>query len=196
MSLPVAIQANHLITREPSARRMVGLDALEFRRVLVTVEAILIIKAHASHDRFFVGVGCVARQVSKSRHLRFHVSAESVVAVTVIALVFGDPFVLVVARSQSSAVRVHHIVRHGAHYMTACAPTDFVYAFKGVIVGDEYGTGRHYDQSRKSHQLGSGFRGQSGYPERSGRRVIELAEAHTSRANAQQDAHNTEQDSK
>src|SRR5262249_4200569 len=134
----------------------------------------------------------VSRKVPKPGHLCFHVSTETIITVTVVTLIFRDPFVLVVARCQCAAIGVLHVVDHGTHHMAACAPAHFMYALESVIVGDEHCSGRQYDQRPKSDQFSSRFGRQSCDPERNGRSILEFAESCASRANAKEDTQHAE----
>src|SRR5215471_2738205 len=129
----------------------------------------------------------VPRKMAKPGHLRFHVSTETIITVTLVTLIFRYPFVLVVARCQCSAIGVLHVVDHGTHHMAARAPANFMHALESVIVGYEHCSGRQYDQRPKSGQFSSRFGRQSCDPERHGRSILKLAESRPSRANAKQD---------
>ena len=146
MGLPMTIQADHLVTRELIASSVVRLHRLKLRRMLMTVQAVLIVEAHARTDRLFVGVRRVARQVAITGQLRFHIPGEAVVTVAVVALIFRDPLILIMSRGQGAAIGVTQIVDHWQHNMAARAPADFMHSFESVIVGDEDCARGHHDE--------------------------------------------------
>ena len=192
MGLAVAIQADHLVADEPRPCGVMRRNGLEFLSALVAVQAVLIVKTHASHKGFLVRVRGITREVAITRHLRFQIPAEAVIAVAVVALTFCDPFIFEMARGQRAAIGISQVVNHGEHHMAAPAPAHFVHAFEGVIVRDEYRASGHDDQRCEGRQLGGGFRGQARDPKRNGRSFAKLAESDTSRANAKYDPEDAE----
>ena len=56
MSLAMAVQADHLIAREPLACRVMGFHNLELRRSLVAVQAVAVVEADARGDWLLVGL--------------------------------------------------------------------------------------------------------------------------------------------
>src|SRR5262249_15955624 len=118
---------------------------------------------------------------------------ETIITVTVVTLIFRDPFVLVVARCECAAIGVLHVVDHRTHHVAAGAPAHFMHALERVIVGDEHRSRRQYDQRDKSNHLCSRLGWQSCDQERNGRSVFKLAESRASRANAKQDTQHAKQ---
>src|SRR5262249_25109952 len=106
MRLAMAVQADHLIGHKLLVRGSVRLDSVESRCAGVTIQAVLVVESYPRPDRFVVGTGCVASQMPEAGHLGLEVPAQTIVAVTVIALILGDPSVLVVARRQRPALRI------------------------------------------------------------------------------------------
>src|SRR6185295_16266874 len=91
-------------------RRCVRLNSFKAWRAGMTVEAVLVVESYPGFEWFSIGAGGIAGQMPEAGHLSFEASTETVIAMTVKALVLSNPCVLIMARRKGPALGIFHVV--------------------------------------------------------------------------------------